>query len=59
MGFLDFLEKPIFNTRFKYPIHLTQVVLAILAFALTVPRLFITNVPRTRAGTYALGMVRR
>jgi hypothetical protein len=57
MGISNILDKPIFSSRFKFHIHIAQVVLVILAIALTLPRLFITNVPRTRASTYALGMV--
>ncbi|KAI4951342.1 hypothetical protein J4E91_004051 [Alternaria rosae] len=56
MGVFSFLDKPVFSSRFKFPIHIAQVVLVILAIALTLPRLFIANVPRTRASTYTLGM---
>ncbi|KNG49053.1 cytochrome p450 [Stemphylium lycopersici] len=56
MGIFNILEKPIFSSRFKLPIHIAQVVLVSIAVGLSVPRLFIKNVPRTRSGTIALGM---
>ncbi|KAF2854862.1 hypothetical protein T440DRAFT_542454 [Plenodomus tracheiphilus IPT5] len=56
MGVFDLLNKPLFSSRFKLHVHLLQVLLVSIAVGLSVPRLFIKNVPRTRSGTIALGM---
>ena len=57
MAILDILNKPMFASRFKLPLHLTTGILVIIVIGLSVPRLFMKNQPRTRAGTIALGMV--
>jgi hypothetical protein len=57
MRISSILDKPLFSSRYKLHIHLAQVVLVAAAVGLTVPRLFMNNVPRSRAGTIALGMV--
>lgn len=56
MAILDILDKPMFASRFKLPLHLLQVVLVTVVIGLSVPRLFMKNQPRTRASTIALGM---
>ncbi|KAL1654836.1 hypothetical protein SLS61_002585 [Didymella pomorum] len=56
MAILDILNKPMFASRFKLPLHLTTGILVIIVIGLSVPRLFMKNQPRTRAGTIALGM---
>lgn len=57
MAILDFVNKPFFDSRYKLPVHLFQGVLITIVVGLSVPRLFMKNQPRTRAGTIALGMV--
>lgn len=52
MGFWDF-----FHNRYKFPVHIVQLILIVAAMGLSVPRLFMKNQPRTRANTIALGMV--
>jgi hypothetical protein len=52
------LDLPLFSSRFKLQIHIAQVVLVTAAVGLTVPRLFVKNIPRSRSSTIALGMVR-
>ncbi|KAF2630796.1 hypothetical protein BU25DRAFT_483602 [Macroventuria anomochaeta] len=47
---------PMFASRFKLPIHIVTGLLVIIIIGLSVPRLFMKNQPRTRAGTIALGM---
>ncbi|CAG5175171.1 uncharacterized protein ALTATR162_LOCUS10754 [Alternaria atra] len=56
MGISRILDMPIFSSRFKFHIHIAQVVLVVAALGLTVPRLFMNNVPRSRSSTIALGM---
>ncbi|KAF2832562.1 hypothetical protein CC86DRAFT_280172 [Ophiobolus disseminans] len=56
MAILDFVNKPCFDSRYKLPAHLIQGVLITIVIGLSVPRLFMKNQPRTRAGTIALGM---
>lgn len=58
MAILDILNKPFFSSRFKLHVHLFQVLLVSIAVGLSVPRLFMKNVPRGRTSTIALGMVR-
>lgn len=58
MAILDILNKPMFASRFKLPLHIITGTLVIIVIGLSVPRLFMKNQPRTRAGTIALGMVR-
>jgi len=58
MAMFDFLNKPFFDSRYKLPVHLMQGVLITIVIGLSVPRLFMKNQPRTRAGTIALAMVR-
>lgn len=58
MAILDILNKPMFASRFKLPLHITTGILVVIVIGLSVPRLFMKNQPRTRAGTIALGMVR-
>ena len=48
----------LFEPRFKTPIHVVYIIVVVAAMALSVPRLFMKNQPRTRANTIALGMVR-
>lgn len=57
MAILDFLNKPMFSSRFKLPLHIITGVLVVIVIGLSVPRLFMKNQPRTRASTIALGMV--
>jgi hypothetical protein len=57
MGISRILDMPVFSSRFKFHIHIAQVVLVVAALGLTVPRLFMNNVPRSRSSTIALGMV--
>ncbi|KAJ4983850.1 hypothetical protein SVAN01_10654 [Stagonosporopsis vannaccii] len=56
MAILDILNKPMFNSRFKLPLHIITGILVVIVIGLSVPRLFMKNQPRTRAGTIALGM---
>lgn len=49
MGFLEY--------RFKLPIHMIELVLIHVALGVSAVRLFMPNVPRTRATTMALGFV--
>ncbi|KAG9196552.1 hypothetical protein G6011_01673 [Alternaria panax] len=56
MGIFGILDLPIFSNRFKFHIHIAQVVLVTVAIGLTVPRLFMNNVPRSRSSTIVLGM---
>ncbi|KAF2128288.1 hypothetical protein P153DRAFT_431972 [Dothidotthia symphoricarpi CBS 119687] len=56
MAILDILNRPMFSSRFKLPMHIVQAILATVAVGLSVPRLFAKNQPRTRASTIALGM---
>ena len=58
MAILDILDKPMFHSRFKLPLHILTGILVVIVIGLSVPRLFMKNQPRTRAGTIALGMVR-
>lgn len=46
-----------FASRFKLPLHIITGILVVIVIGLSVPRLFMKNQPRTRAGTIALGMV--
>ncbi|KAF3049445.1 hypothetical protein E8E11_007748 [Didymella keratinophila] len=56
MAILDILNKPMFASRFKLPLHIITGILVIIVIGLSLPRLFMKNQPRTRAGTIALGM---
>ncbi|KAH6612630.1 hypothetical protein C7974DRAFT_418569 [Boeremia exigua] len=56
MAILDILNKPVFASRFKLPLHIVTGILVVIVVGLSVPRLFMKNQPRTRAGTIALGM---
>ncbi|KAF1929584.1 uncharacterized protein M421DRAFT_91437 [Didymella exigua CBS 183.55] len=56
MAMLDVLNKPMFASRFKLPLHIVAGILVVIVIGLSVPRLFMKNQPRTRAGTIALGM---
>ncbi|KAJ4331974.1 hypothetical protein N0V95_009767 [Ascochyta clinopodiicola] len=56
MAILDILNKPMFHSRFKLRIHILTGILVIIVIGLSIPRLFMKNQPRTRAGTIALGM---
>ncbi|KAJ4340549.1 hypothetical protein N0V87_002534 [Didymella glomerata] len=56
MTILDTLNKPMFASRFKLPLHIITGMLVVIVIGLSVPRLFMKNQPRTRAGTIALGM---
>ncbi|KAF9692656.1 hypothetical protein EKO04_009349 [Ascochyta lentis] len=56
MAILDILNKPMFSSRFKLPVHIVTGILVIIVVGLSIPRLFLKNQPRTRAGTIALGM---
>jgi hypothetical protein len=58
MTILDILNKPMFASRFKLPLHIITGMLVVIVIGLSVPRLFMKNQPRTRASTIALGMVR-
>lgn len=53
---------PFFNPRFKFPIHILQIFLVLLALGGTAVRLLIVKAPAgappSRANTMALGMVR-
>ncbi|UPX18123.1 uncharacterized protein EKO05_0008439 [Ascochyta rabiei] len=57
MAILDILDKFMFHSRFKLRIHILTGILVIIVIGLSVPRVFMKNQPRTRAGTIALGMV--
>lgn len=59
MAILDILNKPMFASRFKLPLHIVTGILVVIVIGLSIPRLFMKNQPRTRAGTIALGMVRK
>ncbi|KZM23139.1 hypothetical protein ST47_g5620 [Ascochyta rabiei] len=56
MAILDILDKFMFHSRFKLRIHILTGILVIIVIGLSVPRVFMKNQPRTRAGTIALGM---
>ncbi|SPO07786.1 uncharacterized protein DNG_10481 [Cephalotrichum gorgonifer] len=48
--------EPIFSPRFKLPVHLMQMVLAIVVIALSAARLLMKNAPRGRSTTMGIGM---
>lgn len=52
------LESRFFDIRYKFWVHIFELLLVVAAMGLSVPRLFAKNQPRTRANTIALGMVR-
>ncbi|KAL1793163.1 hypothetical protein ACET3X_008145 [Alternaria dauci] len=56
MGISKILDLPLFSSRYKLQIHIAQVVLVTTAVGLTLPRLFMKNIPRSRSSTIALGM---
>ena len=57
MAIPDILNKSMFASRFKLPLHIITGILVVIVIGLSVPRLSMKNHPRTRAGTITLGMV--
>ncbi|KPM34459.1 hypothetical protein AK830_g12119 [Neonectria ditissima] len=58
MGFFAAFKKlePFFAPRFKFPMHMVQIVLVIAVIGLSAARMLLPNAPRGRSTTMGLGM---